>query len=83
VSGAVCCVCGKRITDRFWCCEHCAREHGLNGLATWPEWAKFLQCDEKRRRQRRDARVQVIALSDLSTEVAGELERQWYGERED
>ncbi len=83
MSGAVCCICGARITERFWCCEHCAREHSLNGLATWPEWAKFLQCDEKRRRQRRDARVQVIALSDLSTEEAGELEREWYGERED
>jgi hypothetical protein len=83
VSGAVCCICGARITESFWCCAKCRQEHSLNGYATWPEWARFLKQDEERRRCRRDHPVQVYSLSDLTTEEAGELEREWYGERED
>lgn len=81
--GAVCCICGKPITDRFWSCETCAKNYRLDGLATWPQWARFLRTEEERRRHRRDAPIQVLALSDLNSEEAGELERDWYSERED
>ncbi len=81
--GAVCCICGTSVTDNCWCCAACSREYSLNGYATWPEWAKFLRQDEQKRRRRRDHRVQVVALSDLGSEQAGVLERQWYGDAED
>ena len=83
MSRAVCCICGACVTESFWCCAKCAKEHTLNGYATWPEWAKFLKQEEERRRYRRDSAYGEIALSDLHAETARDIERQWYGECND
>ena len=81
--GAVCCICGRTITNNCWCCAACSQEYSLNGFASWPEWARFLKRDEEKRRCQRDHHVQVVPLADLDAGMAGQIEREWYGDTED
>jgi hypothetical protein len=81
--GAICCICGARVLDRLWCCRRCQRKYSLDGLATWPEWARFLRTEEERRRRRRDHPIQVIALADLDAASARVIEREWHGDADE
>jgi len=72
-----CMICGKRITEQFWVCEQC--EHAYPALAEpyrrWPEWAKYMKEDERRRRKRTRREVRFVYASE-----SRDVDRMFYGE---
>lgn len=78
---ARCCICGSRITARFWACAACETAYQLVGaFAGWPAWAKALAMQEQSER-RRAANWREYTI--VSLDVCPEAERLAYGDAND
>lgn len=47
-----CALCSRRITEQFWICASCEKEHKLVGVPyrNWPEWVKEMARLDRRQR---------------------------------
>ena len=78
---ARCCICGSRITARFWVCAACESAYHLAGaFADWPAWAKALKANEQSER-RRAANWREYTI--VSLDACPEAERLAYGDAND
>ena len=75
---ARCCICGSRITGRFWVCAACEVAYQLAGaFVGWPDWVKALKAQEQQER-RRAANWREYTI--VSLDACPEAERLAYGE---
>jgi len=72
-----CMICGRRVRGDAWVCTLCEKAYPVlaQRYRDWPEWARFLQAEERKRRRRMPCVVQEITASDMEA-----VDRLLYGD---
>ena len=72
-----CMICGNRVGGDAWVCVRCERAYPelAQPYKDWPEWARYMQAEERKRRRRAATVATEITASDLAA-----VDRLLYGD---